>query len=245
VTVELFSAADRPDLVEAAEKMSGNLWPPYISTPAYFAYWEQLYEGDLARFQTIALDVETGAIAAVGNCTPFPWQTDLPEEGWDWVLETGVTAVRNGTSCDAVSALSVGVHPDHRSSGLARRMLEAMKSSARTAGIAIMVAPVRPTRKHLYPLHDFDTYCAWKRDDGSPFDPWLRTHAEMGATFLKPAYRSMTASGTLEQWRRWTELRFPQSGSYWLPRGLAPLQIDIAADRGIYIEPNFWMQHPL
>jgi len=245
VTIELFSAADRPNLVEPAEKMGGSLWPAYISTPAYFEHWQDLYKGDLARFQTIAVDSATGTIAALGNCIPFPWQDDLPDEGWDWVLESGGNAARNGTFCNAVSALSVGVHPDHRSSGLAQRMLEAMKSAARAAGIGIMVAPVRPTRKHLYPLHDFETYCGWTREDGTPFDPWLRTHTQMGAAFLKPALRSMTVTGTLEQWQRWTELRFPQSGSYWLPRGLAPLEVDLEKGIGTYTEPNYWLRHPL
>jgi N-acetylglutamate synthase and related acetyltransferases len=245
VTIGLFSAADRPDLVGPAEAMGGNVWPPYLSTPTYVKYWQDLYKGGLARFQTIAIDSKTGAIAALGNCVPFPWVEDLPQEGWDWVLETGVIAARNGTVCDAVSALSVAVHADYRSSGLAQRMLEAMKSAARAAGIGIMVAPVRPTRKHLYPLHDFETYCGWRREDGTPFDPWLRTHTQMGATFLKPALRSMSVTGTLEQWQRWTELRFPRSGTYWLPRGLAPLEVDLESGLGLYTEPNYWLRHPL
>jgi GNAT superfamily N-acetyltransferase len=245
VTIELFSAADRPDLVGPAEAMGGAVWPPYLSTPAYSEYWKDLYRGGLAHFQTIAVDRQTGTIAALGNCVPFPWQDDLPDEGWDWVLEAGATAARNGIACDAVSALSVAIHADYRGTGLARQMLEAMKSAARAAGIGMMVAPVRPTRKHLYPFHGFETYCGWTREDGSPFDPWLRTHTQMGATFLKPAPRSMTVTGTLEQWQRWTDLRFPQSGRYWLPRGLAPLEVDVARGTGVYVEPNYWLRHPL
>lgn len=245
MTIELFSAADRPDLVGPAEAMGGVIWPPYLSTPAYAEYWKDLYEEGLSPFQTIAVDAQTGTIAALGNCIPFPWQDDLPDEGWDWVLEAGVTTARAGIACNAVSALSVAVHADYRSTGLARQMLEAMKAAARAAGIGIMVAPVRPTRKHLYPFHDFETYCGWTRDDGSPFDPWLRTHTKMGATLLRPARRSMTVTGTLEQWQRWTSLRFPQSGHYWLPNGLAPLVIDVGNGTGTYIEPNYWLRHPL
>ena len=113
------------------------------------------------------------------------------------------------------------------------------------AGLGSMVAPVRPTLKAAYPLQDFATYCAWRRADGTPFDPWLRTHEAMGATIIGPAMASQTITGTLEQWQRWTGMRFPASACYAIPGALAPLDIDLAADTGICLEPNLWMEHPL
>ncbi|MNL57394.1 hypothetical protein D3C87_1809510 [compost metagenome] len=56
---------------------------------------------------------------------------------------------------------------------------------------------------------------------------------------------SQTITGTLEQWQRWTGMRFPASARYAIPGALAPLDIDLAADSGICIEPNLWMEHPL
>lgn len=245
MTIDLFSAADRPDIVEAAEAMGGSVWPPYLATAAYRAYWSDLYKPALARHQTIA--VEDGEVVALANSVPFWWEpgTDLPDEGWDWVLERGVTSAREGTPVNAVSALSVAIRHSHRGTGLAPRMLEAMKPPARAAGLEAMVAPVRPTHKASYPLQDFATYCAWQREDGTPFDPWLRAHVALGATMIAPAMHSMTVTGTIEQWQKWTGLRFPESGEYAIAGALAPLQVDVAADRGIYLEPNFWMQHPL
>jgi len=91
-------------------------------------------------------------------------------------------------------------------------------------------------------MHD---YMAWVRPDGLPFDPWLRVHARMGATVMYVAERSMEIPGSVAQWEEWTGMTFRQSGSYEIPGGLVPVEIDIEGDRGLYVEPNVWMRHPL
>jgi GNAT superfamily N-acetyltransferase len=245
MTVSLFSAKDRPDLVEPAEIMGGSQWPDWLATDALRAYWSALYEAELAAFQTIAVDDASGEVVGLGNSIPFLRGDTLPDTGWDWVLEQGVLAARSGSATNAISALAAAVHPNHRGTGLAQRLLEAMKPPARKVGLTSMVAPVRPTLKAAYPLQDFATYCAWRRDDGTPFDPWLRTHEALGARVIGPAMASQTITGTLEQWQRWTGMKFPASGRYAIPAALAPLEIDLAADRGTCLEPNLWMEHPL
>lgn len=246
MTVTLHSAADRPDMVPAAEVMGSDQWPVWLSTEALRAYWSELYKGPLGGYQTIALD-DNGKVIGLANSVPFhlPAGAPLPDTGWDAVLEWGVTGAAAGTAPNMLSALSVAIDPSHRGTGLAARLLQAMKPPARAAGIGTMVAPVRPTLKAAYPLQDFMTYCGWRREDGTPFDPWLRTHEALGATVIGPAMASQTIIGTLEQWQRWTGLRFPASGRYAIPGALAPLEVDIAADRGICLEPNLWMEHPL
>jgi GNAT superfamily N-acetyltransferase len=245
--IELFSASDRPELVAAAEALGASLWPNYLSTESSRTFWGKLYEEPLARFQTIAVDKTAGHVVALGNSIPFVWPAsgELPHEGWDWVLAAGATATIKHQRCDSLSALSVAIAPDWRGKGIATTMLTAMKTTARAQGLTAMVAPVRPTHKHLYPLHDFATYCGWQNSDGSPFDPWFRTHVKMGARFLQPALRSMTVTATPQQWTSWTGLRFPASGSYWLPSGLNSLWIELETKTGTYEEPNFWMRHPL
>ncbi|GHA16585.1 transferase [Devosia pacifica] len=225
--------------------MNSAVWPAYLSTASYHANWYRLYEPHLSPFQTIA--VEDGAVVGLANCVPFPLPEggSLPDEGWDWVLATGIAAREKGIACNALSALSVAIVPEYRRTGLAVEMLTRMKQFARQANLSAMYAPVRPTGKPRYPLQAFDTYCHWTRPDGTPFDPWLRTHVLMGARFVSIAARSMTVSASTDQWQKWTGLRFPQSGAYYLEGGLAPLQIDLDADRVTYLEPNYWMQHPL
>lgn len=245
MAIALFSAKDRPDLVEVAEAMGGSLWPEWLTTAALRSYWSSLYEPNLAAFQTIAVDDTSGEVVGLANSVPFLRGDALPDTGWDWVLEQGVLAARSGSATNALSALSAAILPSQRGTGLAQRLLQAMKPPARAAGLTSMVAPVRPTLKALYPLQDFATYCAWRRDDGTPFDPWLRTHEALGASVIGPAMASQTITGTLAQWQRWTGLKFPASGRYAIPGALAPLEIDLAADVGICLEPNLWMEHPL
>jgi GNAT superfamily N-acetyltransferase len=245
MTISLVSAADRPDLIDAAEAMSSALWPDWLDTQAQRLYWSSLYQPELLAFQTIALEDSSGAVVGLANSIPFLRPERLPDTGWSWVLEQGVEAARAGTRVDALSALSVAIRPDQRGTGLATRLLEAMKPPALRAGLKSMVAPVRPTLKGTYPLQDFATYIGWRRPDGTPFDPWLRTHEALGATIIGPAMNSMTVSASLDQWQRWTGLRFPASGRYAVPGMLAPLDVDLAADTGVYREPNLWMEHPL
>ena len=85
----------------------------------------------------------------------------------------------------------------------------------------------------------------WTQPDGSPFDPWLRTHWRLGARIVKVADPSMLIENTIAEWEAWTQMRFPESGRYIVPGALNPIEIDVEADRGRYIEPNVWMQHPV
>jgi len=247
VSVSLISAAERPDLLAEASAMSEAVWPDYLITAALLEFWDDLYLPALARFQTLAVDDASGAVVGLGNSVPFWREPDapLPDTGWDAVLELGVTAARQGTPVNALSALAVAILPAHRGTGLAERLLGAMKPPAHAAGLTSMVAPVRPTVKSLYPLQDFATYCSWRRPDGTPFDPWLRTHEALGATVIGPAMASMTITATVAQWQEWTGLRLPASGRYAVAGALAPLDVDLATDKATYIEPNLWMQHPL
>lgn len=247
VGFRLFSTAERPEFRAEAERLSGDAYPEYMQYDTVSAaHWDDLYGEHLARYQTVALD-ENGVVAALGNSVPFVWRDgeDLPDDGWDAVLRQGVEDACGPRLANALSALSIVVVPGHRGSGLADRMLGAMKAAANANGLRALVAPVRPTRKSSYPLQSFETYCAWQQADGAPFDPWVRKHWRLGATIIKPALRSMTIPGTIAQWQDWTGLRFPVSGYYAFEGGLAPLEVDIERDRAVYVEPNLWMQHKL
>ena len=76
-----------------------------------------------------------------------------------------------------------------------------------------------------------------------PFDPWMRVHARVGGRILRPVPESLLITGTVAEWEEWTDMAFPETGSYVFPRGLAPLDVDREADVGRYFEPNVWMAH--
>jgi hypothetical protein len=51
----------------------------------------------------------------------------------------------------------------------------------------------------------------------------------------------MTISGTRAEWEEWTEMVFPEDGSYVVPGALVP--VHFKNDRGVYVEPNVWVRH--
>ena len=55
----------------------------------------------------------------------------------------------------------------------------------------------------------------------------------------------MIIPGTVAECEEWAALRFPASGSYVVSGAPEPVEIDVAADRGRYVEPNVWMHHRL
>lgn len=80
--------------------------------------------------------------------------------------------------------------------------------------------------KHRYPLTPIEDYAAWTRADGSAFDPWLRTHLQLGAQLLTTSPASQTFTGTVRQWQEWTGLDLPGQGAYVVPDALGSLHGD-------------------
>jgi hypothetical protein len=122
-------------------------------------------------------------------------------------------------------------------------MLHAMAGLARDAGLAHLIAPVRPTLKDRYPTIPIERYARWMRPDGTPFDPWVRVHTQLGARIGPAIPRSLHITGTVGDWESWTGMRFPETGDYVFPAGLATVHIDRDNDTGEYWEPNIWIIH--
>jgi hypothetical protein len=83
--------------------------------------------------------------------------------------------------------LSGTVDRSLQGNGLSRMVLRGMRHRAAEAGLTNLIAPVRPTVKCQYPLIPMERYIQWTQPDGSPFDPWLRTHWRLGAQIVKVA----------------------------------------------------------
>ncbi|MGO9080216.1 MAG: hypothetical protein ACLQDY_14415 [Streptosporangiaceae bacterium] len=97
--------------------------------------------------------------------------------------------------------MEIAVGRAHRGSGLSYRMLAALRDAARAAGLARLVAPVRPAGKHRCPAMPMAGYIAMRRGDGLPADPWLRVHIRAGGRILRVAPASMVMAGSLAEWR--------------------------------------------
>lgn len=244
----IITGKDRPDLFEISEEIVIATWPEFmLHDPIGNEYWYELYQ-KFPEFQFALVKSGTNDLVATGNSLPLAWDgnpDDLPDDGWDWALVQGFKDYRAGRTPRTQCALSIAIPQVHRGKGISTRMVQAMKSIGKTQGLSRMIAPIRPNLKSCYPLTPMEHYVQWKNDDDLPFDAWIRVHARLGARIVKVCPRSMHITGTITDWERWTEMRFPESGTYIVPEALVPIQIDHDANRGTYIEPNVWMCHLL
>jgi GNAT superfamily N-acetyltransferase len=244
--LKLVTAAERPELVEEMRRLGASPWPEFLQHDAVVeSLWRYLYEL-AADYQLGLLDEATDSLAAIGNCIPIRWDGDprkLPDRGIDAVLEDGVACLREGASPTAASALMIVVSPELLGRGISGRAIEAMAEVVGRHGLSEFVAPVRPTDKHRYPLIPIERYIGWRRDDGLPFDPWIRVHARVGGEVLRPASAAMRVRGSVADWEGWTGMALPQSGSYVVRDALVPVEIDRERDVGEYLEPACWMRH--
>jgi GNAT superfamily N-acetyltransferase len=196
------------------------------------ANWGRLY-GERPEFQFALIDGDR--VLAEGNSIPV---AGMPA-GWRDALRDGF----DQPEPDRLCAMAILIDPDAHGRGLSRLMLEHMRGLAAVRGWEL-VAPVRPTLKHRYPLTPMEHYMHWRRDDGLLFDPWLRSHERVGAELVGVAHDSLVSEGTVADFEEWCGLAFPESGSYVVEGALVPVEIDRDADRGWYREPNIWMRHP-
>jgi GNAT superfamily N-acetyltransferase len=175
--------SERPELWDGLGELFDGVWPEYnLHGDELNYYWRQLYDV-FPEWQFMLVDPEDQAILAEGHTVPVAW------DGTDEDLGPGIDATIAGAfrlraaggRPAAVSAMAAEVAPRHQGRGLAPVMLEAMAALTREAGLAHLIAPVRPSRKDRYPTIPIERYARWARDDGAPFDPWIRVHARMGA----------------------------------------------------------------
>ncbi len=227
------------------EELKVPSWPAFMfNDPVADELWHYLQE-DFAEYQFVYRD-DAGATIAVGHTLPFHWEgplSDLPDTGWDGIFQKVVDDYLTGRAPNMLTAIEATIIPAHRGSGLSKRVIGEMRSMAHARGIKTLVAPVRPSLKSRYPTTPIDRYVAWKTEDGFPFDPWLRTHARLGAKIVKIAPESMRIPGKVAEWETWTGMLFPESGDYIVPGALVPVRIDRERDEGLYVEPNVWMVH--
>lgn len=236
--------ADSPALKRAAVAIEQSAWNAlgYLNfTRAHFQHYDELLER-YADFQICLVDEETGYPVAIGCSVPFYCADpgNLPAEGWDWVVES---AGRADVTPNMLGGLGISVPHIHRSKGLARMVIKAMREIAEECGFEGVVIPVRPTAKAQYPDVSMANYVHWTDERGRAYDPWLRSHIAAGGRMVGQADRSMVVEEPIAFWETWAGRRFEQSGAYTVPGGLTPVNVDLENDIGRYVEPNVWFSY--
>jgi hypothetical protein len=239
-SIEVFTAEERPDLWAQSRSLFEGVWPEYNRHGNHTGTYFSTLFPRFPSLQVLLFDRAADRLVARGRAIPFHWDgtlADLPA-GIDAL---GLLAVEDTRPASALSALAAEVAADLQGRGLSSLVIQAMAGAARAAGLAPLVAPVRPSLKDRYPLTPIERYATWRRPDGLPFDPWLRVHARLGATTLRPEPRSLQIEAPVGDWESWTGMALPEDGDYVFPAGLAPLSVRDGT--GSYFEPNVWMRH--
>ena len=247
MAVEIHSLAARPDLADGADALT-TLWPTFmLHDPIADLFYARQADHATHIFSPVDGDEVVGRAYSVPVAIDgHPARGTLPADGWDGVVRWAWLDHLAGRPPTHVSALEIMVAPSHRGTGLALRLLEAMKDAARAIVVSELVAPVRPSRKHEEPDTPMAAYAArFRPQDGLPTDPWLRLHVRAGGRIHDVCPTSMTITGTIAQWRTWTGLELERSGPSVIPGALTPVHVDVAQDHAVYVEPNVWVVHPL
>jgi hypothetical protein len=248
VPYKIFTLRERGDLEDEFERLSEASWPRFLRQRdelGYGQYWPLLFTA-WAEWQLLIVD-EMGPTIAATHTVPLVWNgaaEDLPGSIADILRRASADHEAKRTPT-ALCALAAMVDARFRGKSMSPVAVRAMIDAARARGLRALIAPVRPADKSAYPLTPMERYVRWTNEDGLPLDPWIRVHARLGADILGVMPRSLVIVGAVADWERWTDMRFPDSGSYIVPGALQPVVIDRQADEGRYEDPNVWMRHTI
>ena len=137
MSLRFFTFDERPDL-EQRKRPLLDAWPPFMfEDPVAGQRWHLLYER-FGGFQHFLLDEESDELVAEVNSLPVQVDlADLPDRGWDDVMERGTDA---DEPPNAVTALQVMILPGRQGQGLSKLCLERMRAN-------VVGTRIRPSRR--------------------------------------------------------------------------------------------------
>lgn len=236
---------DRPRTDAELSSLFAGGWPGFIDADPVateaIPRIRQLF-GDL---EVVLVDRRSDELVAACWAVPISWDgtvADLPA-GYSDSLTRALSDYDAGAEVNTAVVCAAQVRSGSVRTGLAGQLLQAATAETTKRGLAHVIAPLRLTGKHRYPLTAIDEYIAWTRSDGAPFDAWLRTHLALGGRILSTTAASQTFTGTCAQWEEWAGLPLPATGTYVVRDALAPVHLDRQADQGTLDEPGVWVRH--
>ena len=193
--MDVVTSCERPDLEDEAGAAFKVKWPEFIfHDPIAKQYVSQVAQC-FPQYDVLLLD--EGRVVAGGWGVPIGWDgtvEDLPD-GYDGAMVRAVEGHQSGVQATTFSFMAVAVGNGETKRGLAGEVMTALRLRAAQAGLAHVIAPLRPTLKPKYPLVPMASFATWTRPDGLSIDPWIRAHQRMGAVVLAPCARSMVMTG--------------------------------------------------
>ena len=208
------------------------------------AYWPQI-EKYFPSFQLFLVD-EDQQLIGFFNGLPLFWNRsfgELPEAGWDWLLQKGMQDHMDGKEANCLGGLQIIVCKKFRGKGYSKILIAKGKELKSNQGLDKFIIPIRPTFKYKHPNVSMEEYIRFRRD-GQIYDPWIRTHLSSGAEIVKVCSQAMYTSGSINFWEEILLQKIETTGQYQVDGALNPVYIDIGNNIGEYWEENVWIKYP-
>lgn len=212
-SAKLVTYAERPEFENLALAAISDTFPEYNNHGNVLDYYWSRLDADRPEFQFYLVDRHDGILARAKSL-PIRWDgtvDDLPAG-----LDDAFMRSFEEPGVNALCAVVIAVPRELHGRGISSAALAAMRKLAHRHGIADLIAPVRPNWKDRYPLIPIEQYANWRRSDGLPFDPWMRTHERVGGAFSvasRSRSGSQAPSPSGKSGRRWLSHRAACTGS--------------------------------
>ncbi len=247
VQYEMVNLKQKPELREK------DIWLNNLAFPEFVLH-DKLLTKHWQRLKDIYPDhqwlmIKDRNVLATINTFPLHYPvaklSKLPHGGVRWVVTTSLDNHLKNKKPNIVAGGLVSINPEFKNKGISHAIVTEMKRFSKAYNYEALIIPLRPSLKKLYPLTPIKNYMNWKTNEGLAFDPWLRAHVKQGAQIIRHCLRSSITENTIEKWEEWTNMKYPEDGTYVVQGGLSPLTINHAKKLGTYIEPNIWISHQL
>ena len=179
------------------------------------------------------------------NSIPIYWDkpmTDLPDEGWDWLVEKGIEGYENKIKPNCLGGLQIIVTKEYLGNGYSKMLIAEGKKIQTSLGFKNFILPIRPTFKSKYPEMDMEEYIHFKQGE-KIYDPWIRTHNSSGAKIIKVCPKAMHIKGDINYWEGLMNSKIVKSGYHIVEGALNPVWMDVEKDFGEYNEANIWIRY--
>lgn len=211
---------------------------------AIINYWPKL-EAIFPDFQIIMVNTQEQVMGII-NSIPIYWNeplTQLPDDGWDWLLMKGIHDYEQNIKPNCLGALQIIVNKNNLGKGYSKLLLTQGKLLKNKFDFENFIIPIRPTYKYKYPKMKMKDYMSFKMDN-KIYDPWIRTHLNNGAEIIKICHNAMNITGEIEFWEETINQKITKSGFYIVEGALNPVFMHIEKNEGEYREENIWISYP-
>jgi hypothetical protein len=245
VELERITYAERPDLAARLEQEEAGAFPEFLlHDEIWNECWPHLLE-EFADLQYVLYDRENEALVGGTNAVPLRWDGDpdsLPT--LHDVLRRSIDEHARGIAPNTICGVQTIATRESRGQGLSEEFVAASKRRFWNSSFEHAITPLRMLLKHRYPLIPIEEYVEWQREDGEPFEPWVRIWVRAGAEILRVVHDSIIIDAPIGDWERWTGLELPGSGEHVIEGAQTPVVVDRHRGNARYSEPHLWIRLP-